>query len=138
MTVTPTTSIPALTPHQAKRQLRALLDQVQAYWQAAAAQADQDGLWPRYLPLLEACKDILFYAPLHPNEARQLTSERRLDKALERLASALKIALFEAELGELDSYLVDQLTRDRRRRAGLNRYLRAKQARRKRYNQKNL
>lgn len=116
-----------------KRELRAILSRASQIWRTAAQSCEtEDAMWSRYLPILEACRDVLSHAPLHPDEALKLTTERRLNTSLERLAGALKISLFGGNLGELEGFLVTDLVRERRRRAGLNRYLRAKRKRRKR------
>lgn len=124
-----------LKPHEVKRQLRALLAIAASYWQQgadASGAETPDAMWNRYLPILLACREVVASSPLHPDEARKLTSERRLNKALERLAGALKTALFGGDLGELEGWFVSEAVRERRRRLGLNRYNRAKAKARKR------
>lgn len=120
-----------LTPHEAKRLLRTILDAVEKDWQEATAGAGDDSAWKQYLPLLKACKSVLEHAPLHPNEAKQINPQRRLDHALERLATTLKETLFGGAFSELEGYVMDDLTKERRRQQGLSRYKRAKQRQRR-------
>lgn len=125
----PATSVP-LTPHAAKRLFRALLPIFAGYWYEASIAPGADAAWTDYLAVLRACQVVLDHAPMHPNEAKQVNAERRLERALEVLVTALHTLM--TNLGELDYYVMDEQKRERRRRQGLNRYTRAKQARRKR------
>lgn len=121
-----------LSPHQAKRQFRALLPLFAGYWQEAThTRETADSAWIEYVTLLRACQSILNHAPMHPNEAKQVNAEHRLEHTLEILATALHTIL-PTSLRELDYYIIDEAVQERRQQQGLNRYMRAKAKQRKR------
>ena len=123
-----------LTPHRAKRLFRSLLPIFAGYWHEAshARPEEGDSAWMEYVTLLRACQHILDHAPMHPNEAVQVNAERRLERALETLATALHTIL-PTSLRELDYYIIDEAVQERRRQQGFNRYNRTKAAKAKRY-----
>lgn len=109
------------TPHQGKQQLLARLAEVERYWQEGVVRAEAGSAWSEYARLLNACKDVIEHAPLHPNEVRQIDDPvPRIDYALERLATTLATIL-PGGLHELEYFLVDDAARERRRQAALTR-----------------
>lgn len=128
---TPSSPPATMSPNAAKRLFRLLLPLFAGYWQEARATAGDESGWKAYASILRACQDVLDHAPMHPNEAKQVNVQRRLGRALERLATTFSQVL-PGGCRDLESYVIDERTRKRRRSAGLNRYLRAKQKRRQR------
>lgn len=114
-----------LTPHIAKHAFRALLPVFAHFWHEARTTESTNPLWPDYERVLRACQDVLFYAPMHPNEAKQVNAEARLTRSLERLATALA-EVFPGGLEELEGYIVTDAVREMRRARGLARCRRRK------------
>ncbi len=115
----------ALNPHQVKCLLRSLLPVLAGYWQGASYIRPGDAAWTEYVTLLRACQQVLDHAPMHPNEAVQVNAERRLERALEALATALH-TIFPASLQELDYYIMDDVALERRRQTNVKRVKRMK------------
>lgn len=109
-----------LNPHRAKCLFRSLLPILAGYWQEASYGRAGDSAWTEYVTLLQACQQILDHAPLHPNEAAQVNAERRLERALEVLATALHTIL-PTSLQELDYYIMDDEALERREQTGVKR-----------------
>jgi hypothetical protein len=120
-----------LTPHVAKHAFRALMPMFAHYWHEARTSEGTNPRWPDYERVLRACQDVLYYAPMHPNEARQVNAEARLTRSLERLATALA-ETFPGGLEELEGYIVTDAVREMRRARGLARYRRKLKARKTR------
>jgi hypothetical protein len=96
-----------LSPHVTKRLFRSLLPRIASYWAQASAGRPEDTFWPSYERLLLACQQVLDQAPMHPNEAAQANIERRLECALELLATTLGTVL-PGGLPELGYYQLDE------------------------------
>lgn len=122
-----TKKLATLAPHVAKRVFCALLPMFAHYWIEAKETAIPESLnaaiWPDYLRLLRACQDVLYHAPMHPNEAKQVNIEARFTRSLERLATTLSAIFPHGFLG-FEAYIVTDETREFRRARGLARYRR--------------
>lgn len=117
-----------LNPHRAKCFFRSLLPILAGYWQEASYGRVGDSAWTEYVTLLRACQQIVDHAPLHPNEAAQVNAERRLERALEVLATALHTIL-PTSLQELDYYIMDDAALERREQTDVKRVKWAKHQR---------
>lgn len=118
-------SLKELTPYVAKKAFRGLLPMFAHFWRQARTTEGSNPLWPDYERILRACQDVLYHAPMHPNEAKQVNAEARLTRSLERLATALA-EVFPAGLEALEGYIVTDFVREMRRARGLARYRRRK------------
>lgn len=125
---------PYITAHIAKGAFRFFLPMFAAYWaearEAAVPGSPNAVIWPNYEHLLRACQDILYHAPMHPNEAKQFPAEKRYVASLERLATTLS-RIFPNGFMELESYIPTKQDYHWRRSRGLVRYHRVKPRRRR-------
>lgn len=129
----PARTLKNLTPHLAKLAFRGFLPMFAGFWRAAREMEGSNPAWADYERLLRACQDILYFAPMHPNEAKQINAEARLNRSLERIATALaRIFPTPCGLGELDFYVVTDEVRAHRRQRGLTRWKNAKRRARRR------